>query len=316
MEAEFQSAKAAYEQERQQLLRELKDTSFLEDKKSAIERLDDCERQFSRLYAQFRSGQRKHLIEEDERQKNQKRRNRLQRFEQEEQEDRHRPSSRNKAGGSKHTGAAGPGKKRTAVNKRNAIPEIRHVNDSELRALERQGLRVVRVYGNRADCVGCGKRLELTSDRQWKFHRNGAACNPDYTNVVFVKTGRPASGSKNGNGKPKDKVSRQKVRPKSEKAKKNKGKEMSDVGPLKVTAAGVEQRKGTAVAGGKKTSAAEKRKAKRKEKEITAALRDMTAGSTRRAVSWGAVRGRGAPVAITHVVGGGAMGSNRRGRWH
>lgn len=308
VEAEFQSAKAAYEQERQQLLRELKNTSLPEDKKSVIARLDECEQQFSRVYAEFRSGRRKYLIEEDERAKNRDRRDRFEPVER--QEDRRRTSSRKKARRSKLASTAGSGKKVTAVSQQSAIPEIRYVNDSELRDLERQGLRVVRVYGNRADCVGCGKRLELTSDRQWKFHRNGAACNPDYTNVVFVKTGGPASGSKNGKGKPKDKVSRQKVRPKSKKAKKNKGKEMSDVGRLKVTAAGVEQRKGTAVAGEKKTSAAEKRK----EKEITAALRDMTAGSTRRAVSWGAVRGRGAPVAITHVVGGGAMGSNRRGR--
>ena len=45
MEVEFQLAKTAYEQERQQLPWELKDTSFTEDEKSPIERLDDCERQ-------------------------------------------------------------------------------------------------------------------------------------------------------------------------------------------------------------------------------------------------------------------------------
>src|SRR5699024_8741136 len=45
MEVEFQLAKAAYEQERQQLPWELKDTSFTEDEKSPIEHLDDCERQ-------------------------------------------------------------------------------------------------------------------------------------------------------------------------------------------------------------------------------------------------------------------------------
>ena len=84
MEVEFQLAKTAYAQERQQLSRELKDTSFPEDEKSTIERLDDCERQFSRLYAQSCSGQRKHLVEKDERQKNQKLRSCLQRFEQEE----------------------------------------------------------------------------------------------------------------------------------------------------------------------------------------------------------------------------------------
>ena len=45
IEVEFQLAKTAYEQERQQLPWELKDTSLTEGEKSPIERLDDCERQ-------------------------------------------------------------------------------------------------------------------------------------------------------------------------------------------------------------------------------------------------------------------------------
>src|SRR5699024_12431199 len=51
IEVEFQLARTADEQERQQLPWELKDTSFTEDEKSPIERWDDCERQARRSVA-------------------------------------------------------------------------------------------------------------------------------------------------------------------------------------------------------------------------------------------------------------------------
>lgn len=301
---EFQSAKAAYEKERQHLLLKLKSTEVAEVKKSVIARLDECEQQFSRVYAEFRSGRRRYLIEEDERQKNRQRRDRLEPLKQTGRQGHRRPSPpRKKTRSSTPAVADRPGKKHTAAHQQSALPRIRYVNDSELRSLERQGFRVVRVYGNRADCVGCGKRVELTRDKHWKTHRRTTAdCEPDYTNVVFVKTGKPIAGSEKGNGKAKRKGQGSGSKGKS-KTKKARTRTQADVAPVRV------------VGGGKKSqSAAEKRKAKRKEEEIKAVFRDMAAGRTQRVAHWGAVRGRGAPVAITKVVSGGAMGSNRRRR--
>lgn len=304
VQAEFQSAKAAYEKERQHLLLKLKTTQDAEVKKSVIARLDECEQQFSRGYAEFRSGRRQYLIEENERQKNRKRRNHLETVEQVgQQEYKHPGPSRKKTRSSTPAATDRPGKKHTAAHQRSAPPGIRYVHDSELRSLERQGFRVARVYGNRADCVGCGKRIELTRDRQWKTHRRTTVnCDPDYTNVVFVKTGRPITGPENGKARRKGQGPGQAGKPKSKKAR---ARMQADVGPVEVRVVG---------AGKKSQSAAEKRQTTRTEQKVKAALRDMAAGRTQQAGHWGAVRGRGAPVAITKVVSGGAMGSNRRRR--